>query len=172
MTKIVRGMDPRIRIRIHTKMSWIRNIVSQQCSVNNYSLPRGWRGGWRGGKLFSFRGFAIFMQSEFEFKKNHVYIFHLHRYTHGLYYIYNRRQSKMSSSKNIGLSHICIFDPALGELLPLSPSLWFNSPLPPPFPVWIRISILYTRIQCVRGRGYKGFWASDRQTPAAKSLYR
>ncbi len=23
----VRGMDPRIRIRIHTKMSWIRNTV-------------------------------------------------------------------------------------------------------------------------------------------------
>ncbi len=24
---LVRGMDPRIRIRIHTKMSWIRNIA-------------------------------------------------------------------------------------------------------------------------------------------------
>ncbi len=39
---------------------------------------------------------------------------------------------------------------------------------PPPFPV--RISILYTRIQCVRGGGYSilGF----RQTLAAKFLYR
>ncbi len=24
---LVKGMDPRIRIRIHTKMSWIRNIA-------------------------------------------------------------------------------------------------------------------------------------------------
>ncbi len=35
------------------------------------------------------------------------------------------------------------------ELLPLSPSLWFNSP--PPFPVLI--SIMHTCIQCVRGGG-------------------
>jgi hypothetical protein len=26
---LVRGMDPRIRIRIHTKMSWIRNTAIQ-----------------------------------------------------------------------------------------------------------------------------------------------
>ena len=26
---LVRGMDPRVRIRIHTKMSWIRNTASQ-----------------------------------------------------------------------------------------------------------------------------------------------
>jgi hypothetical protein len=27
---LVRGMDPRIRIRIHPKMSWIRNTGHQQ----------------------------------------------------------------------------------------------------------------------------------------------
>jgi hypothetical protein len=31
---LVRGLDPRIRIRIHTKMSWIRNTVKKyMCSV-------------------------------------------------------------------------------------------------------------------------------------------
>ncbi len=43
------------------------------------------------------------------------------------------------------------------------------SPGQPPFHVWI--IILYTRIKCVRGEGM-GFRASDRETPAAKSLYR
>ncbi len=33
---LVRGMDPRIRIRIHTKMSWIRN-TAVNCTV--YSVP-------------------------------------------------------------------------------------------------------------------------------------
>jgi hypothetical protein len=42
-------------------------------------------------------------------------------------------------------------------------------PPPPPFPLWI--SILYTCIQRARGGGM-GFSASDRLTPAAKSLYR
>ncbi len=44
-----------------------------------------------------------------------------------------------------------VFSTQLCELLVLLPSLWFNSP---PFPVWI--SILYTRIQCVRGGGCMG----------------
>ncbi len=38
-------------------------------------------------------------------------------------------------------------------LLPLSPSLWFNSP-PPPFIDLVWRSILNTRTQCVRGGGY------------------
>ncbi len=42
-----------------------------------------------------------------------------------------------------------VFTTQLCELLPLSSSLWFNSP---PFPVWN--SILYTHILCVRG-GYE-----------------
>jgi hypothetical protein len=50
-------------------------------------------------------------------------------------------------------SVMLVFLTQLCELLPLSPSLWFNSPpLPSPFLVWI--SILYTCIQCVRGGGY------------------
>ncbi len=53
-------------------------------------------------------------------------------------------------------SVMLVFLTQLCELLHLSPSLWFNSP---PFPVWI--SILYTRIRCVRERGL-GFWTSDR----------
>jgi hypothetical protein len=47
MTKIVRGMDLRIRIRIHTKMSWIRNIVSQQCSLTIILCYGVFRGGGR-----------------------------------------------------------------------------------------------------------------------------
>ncbi len=46
-------------------------------------------------------------------------------------------------------SVMLVFLTQLCELLPFSPSFWFNSP--PPFPVWI--SILYTRIQCVIGGG-------------------
>jgi hypothetical protein len=34
-------------------------------------------------------------------------------------------------------SVMLIFSAQLCELLTLSPSLWFNSPPPPPFPVWI-----------------------------------
>jgi hypothetical protein len=44
-------------------------------------------------------------------------------------------------------------------VLPLSSSLWFNSPPLPSFPVWI--GILYTHIQCVRGGGG---WSSESQT--------
>jgi hypothetical protein len=29
----VRGMDPRIRIRIHPKMSWIRNTVKRKTEI-------------------------------------------------------------------------------------------------------------------------------------------
>ncbi len=39
----------------------------------------------------------------------------------------------------------------LSPLLPLSPSLWFNSRPIHSFPTWC---ILYIRIQCVRGVGY------------------
>ncbi len=49
-------------------------------------------------------------------------------------------------------SVMLIWSTQLCELLPLFPSLWFNS-LPSPFPVGVGISILYTRIQCVRGGG-------------------
>jgi hypothetical protein len=42
------------------------------------------------------------------------------------------------------LSVMLVFSAQLCEL-----SLWFNSPPPSPFPVWI--SIQYTRIQCVKG---------------------
>jgi hypothetical protein len=31
---LVRGMDPRIRIRIHTKMSWIRNTDCDTQKIN------------------------------------------------------------------------------------------------------------------------------------------
>ncbi len=45
-------------------------------------------------------------------------------------------------------SVMLVFSTQLCKLLPLSPSLWFNSsPPPPPFPVWISI-------QWVRGEGY------------------
>jgi hypothetical protein len=43
--------------------------------------------------------------------------------------------------------------------LPLSPSLWFNSPSP--LPCVNKYTVLYTRIQCVRGRG---LWDSGPQT--------
>ncbi len=66
------------------------------------------------------------------------------------------------------LSVMLVFSTHLCELLPLSPSLWFKSPTPLPFPVWT--SLLYTSIQCVRG-GY-GVLGLRRLTPAAKSLYR
>ncbi len=65
-------------------------------------------------------------------------------------------------------SVMMVFSTQLCEMLPLEPPLWFNFP-PLPFPV--RISIVYTRIQCVR----KGIWGSGPQTDktsAAKSLYR
>jgi hypothetical protein len=48
-----------------------------------------------------------------------------------------------------------VFSVQLCELLPLSPSLWFNSPHLPPFPVWI--SILYT---CTLCKGGGGVWVS------------
>ncbi len=60
------------------------------------------------------------------------------------------------------------FGPALWTVTPLPFSLVKLSPSPPPFRVLI--SILYTRIRCVRGG--MGFWASDRYTPVAKSPYR
>ncbi len=71
-------------------------------------------------------------------------------------------------------SLMLVFSTQFCELLPLY-NLLSGSTLPPPsplptFPVWI--SILYTRMQCVRGGGGYGFWASDRKTPAAKSIYR
>ncbi len=47
-----------------------------------------------------------------------------------------------------------VFSTQLCELLPLYPSLRFNSP--PPLPVWI--SILYTRLQCLRGGEVLGLW--------------
>jgi hypothetical protein len=31
---LVKGMDPRIRIRIHTKISWIRNTAIQEGLCN------------------------------------------------------------------------------------------------------------------------------------------
>ncbi len=59
------------------------------------------------------------------------------------------------------LGHVGIFNSALWSVIsPVAPLL-SGSTHPPPsssFPVWI--SILYTRIQCVRGS--MGFWASDR----------
>jgi hypothetical protein len=64
----------------------------------------------------------------------------------------------------------------------LDPSLWTVAPLTfslvqlsPPSPVPVnKYTVLYcTSIQCVGwGGGGTGFWASDRWTPAAKSLYR
>ncbi len=35
---LVRGMDPRIQIRIHTKMSWIRNTGAM-----SEALPEEWK---------------------------------------------------------------------------------------------------------------------------------
>ncbi len=57
------------------------------------------------------------------------------------------------------ISHVGISDPALWTVAPLTFSLVQLSLSSPPPPVWI--SMLYTRIQCVR-RGGMGFWASDR----------
>jgi len=71
-------------------------------------------------------------------------------------------------SKFIGWSYISIicwyFWPSFVNCWPSN--LLSGSTLPPltPFPVWISIKYVYT-IQCVRG-------ASDKSTPAAKSLYR
>ncbi len=39
---LVRGMDPRIRIRIHTKMSWIRNTACQHDKTTVRSI-NSWR---------------------------------------------------------------------------------------------------------------------------------
>ncbi len=61
------------------------------------------------------------------------------------------------------VSHVGIFDHVLWTVAPLTFSLVQS----PSFPVWS--SILYNRIQCVRGGGgCIRFWASDRLTPAAK----
>jgi hypothetical protein len=76
------------------------------------------------------------------------------------------RQSKMLSSKKFACtgtlrqefirvycleiqSVMLVFSIQLCELLPLSPALWINSP--PLTCVNVYVSILYTRIQCVRG---------------------
>jgi hypothetical protein len=58
---------------------------------------------------------------------------------------------------------VLVFSTQHCELLPLCPSLRFNSTLPP-FLVGISILYIYvyTRIQCVRGCELIGFWASDR----------
>ncbi len=65
-------------------------------------------------------------------------------------------------------SVMLVFLTQLCELLPLS--LLSGSTLPSlHFPVWI--SLLYTRILCVRGGGY-GVLGLRQQTPASKSLYR
>ncbi len=91
-------------------------------------------------------------------------------------YLY-RHQSKMSSSKKIYLYGRCgrclsefidwrfsqscwYFRPSFGTIAPLTFSLVLL--LPPPFPVWI--SILYTRIQCVRGGGGYGQWWANTLT--------
>ncbi len=37
---LVRGMDPRIRIRIHTKMSWIRNTGHMYLSQHKITPAR------------------------------------------------------------------------------------------------------------------------------------
>ncbi len=60
-----------------------------------------------------------------------------------------------------------VFSTQLGELLPLSPSFWFNSP---PLPCVNKYTVYTYTVLCVRGD--MGFYASDRYTPAAKSLYR
>jgi hypothetical protein len=40
MTKFVRGMDSRIRIRIHTKMAWTRNTAfSFSLTHSSYVIP-------------------------------------------------------------------------------------------------------------------------------------
>jgi hypothetical protein len=36
---LVRGMDPRIRIRIHPKMSWIHNTAKNELIVSSLSRP-------------------------------------------------------------------------------------------------------------------------------------
>jgi hypothetical protein len=48
-------------------------------------------------------------------------------------------------------SVMLVFSTHIYELLPISPSLWFKSPTPPPLPVWI--SILYKKIQVYCGGG-------------------
>jgi hypothetical protein len=49
-------------------------------------------------------------------------------------------------------THLCVL---YYPLLPLSPSLWFNFPPPPPFPVWI--STLYVCTYIVYKGGDMGF---------------
>jgi hypothetical protein len=39
--QLVRGMDPRIRIRIHTKISWIRN-TAVPCIAAAWKIIKGW----------------------------------------------------------------------------------------------------------------------------------
>ncbi len=42
---LVRGMDPRIRIRVHTKMSWIRNTDAKLLEGElNHVTSKGWGG--------------------------------------------------------------------------------------------------------------------------------
>jgi hypothetical protein len=40
---LVRGMDPRIQIRIHTKMSWIRNTTTYGIIINDENKNLFWQ---------------------------------------------------------------------------------------------------------------------------------
>ncbi len=54
------------------------------------------------------------------------------------------------------VSHVGIFNPALGTVAPLPFTLVQVSP--PPLPCVNKCTV-YPRIQCVRGGGGMGFWA-------------
>ncbi len=58
------------------------------------------------------------------------------------------------------VSHVGIFDPALGTVAPLTFSLFLLSPLPSPLPCVNKYTVLCTRIQCIRG---EGVWGSGPQ---------
>ncbi len=68
-------------------------------------------------------------------------------------------------------SVMLVFSTQFCELLPLSPSLWFNSTS---LPSSLCEKIYCVNIYCIvcKGGGGMRFWASNRQKPAAMSLYR
>jgi hypothetical protein len=83
----------------------------------------------------------------------------LHKITHSAESERFGRYGLSLSSISLGdtVSHVGIFDTALLNVAPLPFSLVYSLPPSPPLPC-----ILY----------HMGFWASDRKTRAAKSLYR
>ncbi len=105
--------------------------------------------------------------------------FYSYTYRHGLVN-YIRHQSKLSSYKNIDLYRDFAAGVFLSEFIDWRPSfvnsclsnLISGSALPhPPSPLVNTVYCIYTYTVCKGGGWGTRFWASDRNTPAAKSIY-